>query len=124
MVLSDNRVRQLEAQVAEEKQAVSFRKKVCRSQAFYLTAYVFVILILDDAVNETDSSMKLICLSVVLINQRVEELEVETRRMRRELDKEKVQVEISSIILYLFPQLFSASPDALQAPLSKRSLCS
>ncbi|KAJ8447361.1 hypothetical protein Cgig2_013138 [Carnegiea gigantea] len=47
LVLSDNRVRQLEAQVAEEQQAVSFSKK------------------------------------------RVEELEVETRRMRRELDKEK-----------------------------------
>lgn len=47
LVLSDNRVRQLEAQVAEEQQAVSFRKK------------------------------------------QVEELEAETRRMRRELDKEK-----------------------------------
>lgn len=47
LVLSDNRVRQLEAQVSEEQEASTFRKK------------------------------------------RMEELEIEIRRMRRELDKEK-----------------------------------
>lgn len=47
LVLSDNKVRQLEAQVSDEQQSSALRKK------------------------------------------RVEELEIETRRMRRELDKEK-----------------------------------
>lgn len=104
LVISDNKVRQLETQVCEEKLASADGRKVCTSASVYLGFHILNNLFLSSTVLHTYLQIEAnIHFPLCMLEQRTEEFQHEIKGLRKELESEKVQMTNSH---YDFLKLF------------------